>query len=362
VLRIKIIGAGSIGNHHAHAARALGWSVVVCDTDAAALRRMRESIYPSRYARWDPDIVLTPCSEAPRGDFDLIVIGTPPDTHVRLALQALAEGPAAVLIEKPLAEPSLAGVEELQDRAGSSRTRVFVGYDHVVGKAAQMVVELLQSQELGDVETIDVEFREHWVGIFAAHSWLSGPEDTYLGFWERGGGAAAEHSHATNLWQRFALAAGAGRVTEVQATLDYATTGTARYDRLCLLNLRTEGGLAGRVVQDVVTLPARKWARVQATGGAIEWAIGHRPGEDAVTIRRPGRADDVTPVKKTRPDDFIQELAHVASCVSGGAPSPLDLVHGVDTMRVIQAAHQSQATGQRISVTLGSPGEALVRP
>ncbi len=33
----------------------------------------------------------------------------------------------------------------------------------------------------------------------------------------------------------------------------------------------TETGLAGRVVQDVVTQPTRKWARVQCAGGAIEW-------------------------------------------------------------------------------------------
>jgi predicted dehydrogenase len=361
VFRIKIVGAGSIGNHHAHAARTLGWSVVVCDADADALGRMRESIYPTRYGRWDPDIVLTPCREAPRGGFDLIVIGTPPDTHLRLALDALEEDAAALLIEKPLSDPSLSGVDELCRRAASSRTRVFVGYDHVVGKAAQHVIDLLEGRTLGEVETIDVEFREHWAGIFAAHPWLSGPEDTYLGFWERGGGAAAEHSHATNLWQRFAKAAGAGRVTEVQATLDYATAGRARYDRLCLLNLRTESGLVGRVVQDVVTLPARKWARIQAGGGAIEWTIGHRPGEDAVTLRRPGQADEVLSVTKTRPDDFILELRHVADCVSGGGPSPLDLEHGLDTMRVIQAAHRSEASGERIRLTRDVSG-AVVQP
>ena len=36
---------------------------------------------------------------------------------------------------------------------------------------------------------IDVEFREHWEGIFKAHEWLDGPQDSYLGFSQRGGGA-----------------------------------------------------------------------------------------------------------------------------------------------------------------------------
>src|SRR5687768_6052652 len=97
---IKIFGAGSIGNHLAHAARTLGWDVVVCDVDPAALKRMREEIYPGRYGSWDPAIRQFLNAEAPVGGFDLIFVGSPPDSHMALGLQAIAERPKAVLIEK----------------------------------------------------------------------------------------------------------------------------------------------------------------------------------------------------------------------------------------------------------------------
>ena len=42
---------------------------------------------------------------------------------------------------------------------------------------------------MGKLQTLDVEFREYWGGIFEAHPWLNGPQDSYLGFWKRGGGA-----------------------------------------------------------------------------------------------------------------------------------------------------------------------------
>ena len=58
-MRIGIIGAGSIGNHLAHAARALGWDVTLCDIDDAALKRTKNEIYPSRYKRWDNKIKLS---------------------------------------------------------------------------------------------------------------------------------------------------------------------------------------------------------------------------------------------------------------------------------------------------------------
>ncbi len=87
--------------------------------------------------------------------------------------------------------------------------------------ASTAAVEQIKAGTVGRPLTLVAEFREHWGGIFSAHPWLSGPSDTYLGFWRRGGGASGEHSHAMNIFQFFAHALGAGRVTEVTALLDY---------------------------------------------------------------------------------------------------------------------------------------------
>ena len=197
-----------------------------------------------------------------------------------------------------------------------------------------------------------MEFREHWGGIFAAHPWLAGPHDSYLGYWRRGGGAAGEHSHAINFWQFLAHAVGAGKVVEVQATLDYVRDGSVDYDRIALLNLRTESGLVGRVVQDVVTVPHRKWARIQAEDGALEWTCAIRPGFDAVSwSSREGR-DGYEEIAKTRPDDFVRELKHISGALdkTDSATSPLALSRGVETTLVIAAAHESARTGRTIRI------------
>jgi predicted dehydrogenase len=310
---------------------------------------MRTQLFPSRYGAWDESIRLNVASAAPREDFDLIIIGTPPDTHLPLAADALAERPAALLVEKPLAPP-FSRVDKLRQQSKSSVTRVFVGYDHVVGQAAQLVAAELARGSVGDVLTIDVEFREHWAGIFQAHPWLAGPHDSYLGYWKRGGGALGEHSHAANLWQYFARTAGAGRVAAVHGALDYVSEGAALYDRLCILTLRTERGLLGRVVQDVVTKPPRKWARIQGETGAIEWQVGYQPGVDAVIVKRTGSEDDVRLFPKTRPDDFIQELRHIERCCADGTESPLDLERGIETLQLMDAAHQSQRLERTVHI------------
>ena len=349
-MRTKIIGAGSIGNHLAHAARTLGWEVVLCDIDEAALARTRNDIYPARYGQWDEAIALVPCEDAPRGGFDLIAIGTPPDSHMALARGALAESPRALLVEKPLAAPDLDGCQALLEEAEAAGVAAFVGYDHVVAESTTRFAALARGLE--DVQTLDVAFREHWQGIFNAHPWLAGPADTYLGFWARGGGALGEHSHALNLWQHIAHEIGAGRVIKVGAMLDYVDAGGADYDRLALLNLRTEGGLVGRVVQDVVTRPPLKWARIQGAEAAIEWQCIAAPYHDEVRQVLAEGAARMERFEKTRPDDFIAEFRHIeAALMQGNADrSPIALRRGLDTMLVIAAAHRSAREGRTITI------------
>ena len=343
---VKIFGAGSIGNHLANASRRMGWNVTLCDLDPAALQRTKDEIYPMRYGQWDETIQLCNPSEAPRGGFDLIFIGTPPDSHMHLAIQAIKEKPKAILVEKPLCTPALEKADELYQLARETGVEVFVGYNHVVSTAADKAVELIP--RIGPIETLDVEFREHWGGIFTAHPWLDGPQDSYLGFWQKGGGASGEHSHAINLWQHFSRRLGAGRVTEVLASLDYIKTDTVDYDKLCLMNLRTENGLIGRVVQDVITQPSRKWGRIQGKTGFVDITIG---GEDLVQWAYEGTPKEELLIKKTRPDDFIAELKHVDAILKGEqSDSGISLECGLDTMLVVAAAHLSNSLGQRIFI------------
>ena len=88
-MKVKIFGAGSIGNHLAQASRRMGWSVDICDTDRDALVRTKNDIYPARYGGWDEQISLYEVKDAPVGGYDYIFIGTPPDSHISLATEAV---------------------------------------------------------------------------------------------------------------------------------------------------------------------------------------------------------------------------------------------------------------------------------
>lgn len=345
IKKVKIYGAGSIGNHLAHASIRMGWDVDICDIDKAALKRTKNDIYPSRYGKWNESIGLFHIDDVPVDGYDLIIIGTPPDSHMPLALAAVKEGAKIVLVEKPLCTPELDGAQELYDEAKKANCMVFVGYDHAISKSAVIMSRFLANKKVGNIQTLDVEFREYWGGIFAAHPWLDGPSDSYLGFWRRGGGACGEHSHAINLWQNFADAARVGRITQVNASVEYINDNKVDYDSLCLMQVKTESGLIGRIVQDVITQPTKKWARAQSDNGFIEWFCGNKPGVDTVILGENNQEIEITEIVKTRPDDFYEEMKHIDFVFNSDNKlydeSPISLKKGLESMLVIAAAHLS---------------------
>ena len=342
--KVKILGAGSIGNHLAHACSSKGWNVTICDLDPLALERTRNDIYPSRYGSWDDNIRLVSPEAVAAEDFDLVIVGTPPDTHMAIATDVLeARPPKVLLIEKPVCTPGLENADELVALQKKTGCFVAVGYNHTLTSHSRRAAELLASGVVGQPLTISAGFREFWGGIFQAHPWLNGPQDSYLGFAARGGGAGGEHSHAVNIWQHFAALTDMGKIVEVSAMLDMVDDGLVNYDRLFLLNVKTETGLVGSIIQDVVTEPPEKKLRIQGAKGFIEWQVNADSVHDALCYAdRDGEMVEEL-FAKTRPDDFLGEIEHLGEILAGGSRenSPISLAKGLDTMLVVAAAHLS---------------------
>ena len=118
------------------------------------------------------------------------------------------------------------------------------------------------------------------------------------------------------------------------------------------MQFRTEKGVIGRVVQDVVTQPTRKWARAQCRGGYVEWHCGNKPGTDTVIVGSNDGEKSITEITKSRPDDFFQEMQHIDEALKKGKSedSPISLERGLDTMLVISAAHMSEQNNCSVAI------------
>ncbi len=343
MIKVIIYGAGSIGNHLAYACRNKNWSVTMVDADPEALIRTNKDIYPSRYGFWDKDICLNSPESIKGKSADLVIIGTPPDTHMEIALDVIHNiKPRVLLIEKPLCTPDLEGYQEVFKASKEAKVVILTGYNHTLAMNTLEAERILKTEVLGKPLSVKVRWQEHWGGIFSAHPWLNGPTDTYLGFSVRGGGACGEHSHGINLFQHFARILGIGRIAEVSATMDRVKQDGADYDRICLINVVTEAGLVGSISQDVITKPAIKTLRVQGIAGFLEWYANYDNANDAIIWGTDNKEPEKILIPKKRPDDFKNEIDEVENILNGKIQdSAISLNAGYETMQVISAAYRS---------------------
>lgn len=343
MIKVIIYGAGSIGNHLAYACRNKNWSVTIVDVNPEALIRTKKDIYPSRYGFWDENICLNSPESIKEKSADLVIIGTPPDTHMDIALDVIHNiSPKVLLIEKPLCTPDLRGYNEVFKAAEKAGVVVLIGYNHTLTRNTLEAEKILKTGLLGNPLSIKVRWQEHWGGIFSAHPWLNGPTDTYLGFSMRGGGACGEHSHGINLFQHFSKMLGLGRILEVSSTMDRVKKDGADYDQICLINVVTEKGMVGSISQDVITKPEIKALYIQGTSGFLEWYANYNNANDAVIWGIGGKEPEQILIPKKRPDDFKNEIDEVEAILSVKSHSTaISLIAGYETMLVISAAYRS---------------------
>lgn len=352
---VKVIGAGSIGNHLAHGCRAQGWDVTIADLSPEALERTRDTIYPSRYGAWDPEITLASPSDVAGKSFDIVIVGTPPATHLAIASAELENTPPRLLlIEKPLSHPDGEAISDFAERAQRSATRVLVAYNQRHKPNTQKFLEVAASHGLGRLTGLHSHMLESWDGILKAHFWMSSEKDSYLAFTEQGGGALLEHSHALNLFLHFASELGQGRVTSVDASMDWVDHESGRYDREASLKLTLESGLVGKVCQDLHTWPAQKRAVAIFDNGSVTWSMGD--SSDRVSLlSRDGDKVESWDFPKTRPDDFLGEISHLKDLLAEPSrESSLDLEHGIAVMEIALAAMESSASGAPAEVLSGT--------
>ena len=339
IRKVKIYGAGSIGNHLAHASRNLNWEVDVCDISKNALSRTRDVIYPQRYGKWDKKINLIDLNiENPKKKYDLIIIGTPPDTHIDIIKKAIIERPKYILIEKPLCQPDKKNIQALKKITKQKKIKFFVGYNHTVSSGIKYLISCIIKSKIGKITSIDIDWREHWQGILNAHPWLNGPKNSYLGYWQRGGGALGEHSHGMNLLVYLLDIFNLGKPKYLFSCNEYSYEKKCNFDKISLTNIETDKNLFARVSHDVVTNPPKKSITIYGSDGIISWKYNSSNNNETVILENNKKINKT--FIKNRSDDFFEELKHIQN-VKNYNLSPINIKYGIQTMNLLYKSHKS---------------------
>jgi predicted dehydrogenase len=172
--RILILGCGSIGERHLRCFLRTGRAqLVVCETNAALLQKITQQYQVAGL----PDLAAALKAER----FDGVVVCTPANTHISLALQCLRHG-AALLIEKPLST-GLGEVEELRQEIARRKQFVRVAYVYHVHPGLKAVREVLRKGTLGRPLQVAAVVGQHFPTFRPAYRQI------YYTRHETGGGA-----------------------------------------------------------------------------------------------------------------------------------------------------------------------------
>lgn len=145
-MRVAVVGCGYWGSKHIRVLNGLGEVDSVAVVDPRVDRRAElERSFPKTGSFENLATALP--------HVDAVVIATPPETHVRLGLQAIEAG-RHVLVEKPLATTS-AGARRLIDAAAAAGVTLMVGHTFEYNAAVWRLRDMVARGELGDIHYID---------------------------------------------------------------------------------------------------------------------------------------------------------------------------------------------------------------
>ena len=160
---------------------------------------MKKKIFPKRYGSWDRNINLIEYNKIFKINktYDLIIIGTPPKTHLNLYYKCKNRLRFnKILIEKPLTFYNDKNLKKFEKE--KLNNKVLCGYNHSVSKSFKYFLSCLEKKNF-KIKNIEANWRESWHGILKAHFWLKNEFGSYLGDVKDGGGALQEHSHGLHL-------------------------------------------------------------------------------------------------------------------------------------------------------------------
>lgn len=308
-------------------------TIVTGNPDRQAEARQR---HPGADIVASPEMLLEQAYE-----LDLVVVASPPTTHVPLAKAAIDAG-LAVVVDKPLCA-TWAVAEDLVAYASAAGRPLTVFQNRRWDSDFLTLKREVAAGSLGEVRQLESRF-ERWKvpGADAAKPWRShGPE-------EAGGVVYDLGSHLID--QAIQLM---GPVDEIHAEIS-SYGGTAGPDDGFLALRHAGGGVSRLWMSSVAGQVGPRFRVLGADGAFLSWgldvqepqlAAGISPSDPAYGTPSEdqwplvGAGDRVAPVRPER-GNYPAFYAGVANALTSGAEMPVDPRESAEVVRILGEAHR----------------------
>lgn len=147
-LRVAIVGAGYVANHHLAALKRLDFVelVGICDTQRDAAQALA--------SRYGIGLVASSIDELAAAHPQVMHILTPPASHATLAIKAMDLG-CGVLVEKPMAD-SIAECEAMIEKAQQKGLILGVNHSDLLDPVLMKALAAVRAGRIGEIISVDI--------------------------------------------------------------------------------------------------------------------------------------------------------------------------------------------------------------
>jgi predicted dehydrogenase len=322
VIRIGIIGCGSIANAHVQGYQTCTDAKITSVADSVGDRAQEMGSKLGAKAYSDYHEMLK------NEELDGVSICTPPAFHKEIAIAALNAG-VNVLCEKPLAI-NAAEAREMVDAAEKAGKLLVAAFCHRFHEPVMIVRSLIEKGALGKV----VMFRNRFGGkVDFSGAWFSKKELA-------GGGTVMDTSvHSIDLFRY--LVGEPNQVTAMMQTVDSRIS----VEDCNVIVLKTAEGAIGTIEASWATPSSANVIEVYGSDGTA--IVDYSTGE--LRYLAAGSSEWQKP-EMTKPSRFVLQARHFVDCLQGNCRPIVTGFDGLRAAEVIDAAYQSTCKGLHANV------------
>jgi len=332
-----IAGLGSVGRRHMRNLIALG------ERDLVLLRTRKATLPEEELTPFPQETDLRAALEKHRPD--AVIVANPTALHLEVAIPAAQAG-CSILLEKPVAS-SMQGVQQLQAAVEKSGARVLVAFQFRHHPGLLRARQLIMDGEIGRVTSAHVHFGEY---LPAWHPW----EDYRQGYAARsdlGGGVVLTQCHSLDYlpWLVGRQVETVWGFTGKTSDLEVDVEDTAK------IGLRFEGGALGSLHLDYNRQPPVHTFEVIGTLGSIKWDLMDGAAQIYRAASPSGKGGGDGKWESYPPPEgwernfmFMEQMKHFVAVARGETQPACALEDGVRVQKLVQAVHESNASGQAV--------------
>lgn len=330
--RVLVVGSGSIGERHTRCFLKTERVVVaICESQAETRDRVAIA--------YELEEAFSNIDDALQQNWDAVLIATPADTHVPIALRAVVTG-AALLIEKPLAT-TLSGIPQLQDEVNRRGAIAAVSYNYRAHPGLQAMKDYLDDGSLGRPLQVISTVGQDFAYFRPAY------RDTYFSDHATGGGAIHDAlSHHINLAEWLV-----GPITQIFADAAHQKLeGVSVEDTVSAM--ARHGDVMATYSLNLYQLPNEVGITVICENGALRFELQNSCLRRMIDHDQ-GWIDEPYPLAD-RDDWYVSNANAFLDAVEGKREPLCSLDEGIQTLCTILAAHESLRDKEWSEVKHGS--------